>query len=54
MKINKIVRFNENGDEYTGQLIIECNTFKQITKNTIEVNDAIISIDEDIIEIVDF
>lgn len=51
--MKKIVTFEENGSEYTGYLTIECTTLNQIDNRTIEVNGALISIDEDIIYIED-
>jgi len=38
----------ENGDEYTGYITIEADTCEQVDDQTIRVNGAIISFDEQI------
>jgi len=45
------VEFQENGEEYSGFLLIECKTFKKVNETTIKVNGALIEIDEDIVKI---
>jgi len=51
--MKKIVSFDENGSEYTGTLEIECDTFEKIGERSINVNGAVIIIDEDIQSIED-
>jgi hypothetical protein len=46
--MDKVIYFDENGSEYTGVLRISCKTFEKTGDRTMKVNDAVITLDEDI------
>jgi len=45
------IYFEENGNEYTGCLVIDCDLFFQISDRSISVNNGTITIDEKITSI---
>lgn len=45
------VTFKENGDEYTGYLLVTCKAISKKNSNTILADEVEIEIDEDIIDI---
>jgi hypothetical protein len=51
--MKKKLTLEQNGGEYYQGIVIECDSFEQVDKETIIVNGAKIKFDEDIIEVED-